>query len=134
MSQPSPLPHQPFALIPVYHWQGARLPLLDLEEDQRGGSTWLIYTREGEHCLIPLAWFIETPGLADDPRPFFTGLPCQIDPLDPVALTLTLSNLHSDGWRMIGRLDVNFTGRYADPTFEAALQPYLPPHYTLPTP
>ena len=134
MSQPLPFTYLPSALIPVYHWHGARPPMLDLDENQSGWSIWLLYTREGDCCLVPLSWLIETPGLADDPRASLTPLPCQIDPFDPEALALTLQFLQNDGWQLTGRLDFHFTGCYADSNFWSSLQPYLPPAHPLPNP
>ncbi len=114
--------HHLTALVPIYHWRGARPWLIDLESHQTGWLTALSLQREGDICLLPLAWEAETPedsSFYARQRPY-PGI--QTDALDSTAVTLTLAQLQQDGWQINGRLTIQFTGTDTDPNFQ---QTYL---------
>ncbi len=112
------LPHDS-AAVPVYHWRGARPFPLDLAEADTGAAALLLLARQGDVCLLPLAW---ERNLTDDRGP--SGRPFAADALDREAFQLMLADLERDGWRVAGRLDVRFNGRYADDGFwERTLAP-----------
>lgn len=104
------LPHDS-AAVPVYHWRGARPFLLDLSEADVGWATALVLARQGEVCLLPLAWDRNLPDVGLPARPFAA------DALDREALRLTLADLEGDGWGVSGRLEVRFVGQFAADDF-----------------
>lgn len=114
-----------FSFIPVYHWRGARPVLVDLEPSQRGWLVCLCLQREGDVCLLPLAWdtdaFMEEPNPDDNlPAPTF-----HTQAQDNTAVRLTLNNLQQSGWQINGRLTLHFTGCHTEPNFHQNTQHYL---------
>lgn len=114
------------SLTPVYHLHGARPDLLDLTEDQVGAMICLVFAREGDSCLLPLAWRYEQPEPSpDDPlRPF---RPFCRRALDVETMALAKADLEADGWHVTGRLELYFNGRYSEDNFWHYLQRYLHP-------
>ena len=96
------------AAVPVYHWRGARPFPLDLGEADTGAASLLLLAREGDVCLLPVS---REANLPPGPR---INLSFCIEAMDEEALRLTLGELASDGWRVVGRLEVRFTGHYAE--------------------
>lgn len=96
-----------FAAVPVYHWRGARPFPLDLGETDWGAAELLALAREGDVCLLPLS---REANLPPGPR---LNLSFCAEAADPEALQLVLGDLLGDGWRVVGRLNVRFTGLYA---------------------
>jgi hypothetical protein len=111
------------SLVPIYRWRGARPYLLDLDGYQVGWTIILVLTREGDCCLLPVAWQREHPDLDEERLPlpvhFYT------DAVDRESFDLTLADLERDGWQISGRLDVHFTGCQADPDFWQNVRAYL---------
>ncbi len=99
------------AAVPVYHWRGARPFPLALGERDTGAAVCLLLGREGDACLLPLSRQANVP---PGPR---TRLGFAAEALDEEALRLTLADLQADGWVVIGRLDVRFTGCFASDDF-----------------
>jgi hypothetical protein len=120
---------QPVALTPLYFWRGARPDLLDLSSDQTGWAVALVLSREGDCCLLPIAWLNETP--EQDYEDYLRFIPTaaanliQADALDRKALQLTLADLERDGWQVNGRLDIHFTGSAVAPDFWPTTLAYL---------
>lgn len=124
----STLAPQPAALIPLLHWRGAIPWLLDLDNSQTGWAISLVLTRQGECCLLPLAWLRDAPNWDDDrftPIPHTYSTAFAADALDSETLHLALADLEGEGWEVSGRLDAHFTGRLADPDFWPNLHSYL---------
>lgn len=113
------------SLVPVYHWRGARPWLVDLEPYQTGWLVCLCLQREGDVCLLPLAWEAEAmpeePCL-DDCLPFPT---LNTQALESTAVRLTLNDLQQSGWQINGRLTLHFTGCHTEPNFHQNTQHYL---------
>ncbi len=114
-----------FSLVPVYYWRGARFSLVDLEPHESGWLVCLALTREGENCLLPLAWdrsaaIEET--ITEDilPPPTF-----HTQAHDSTAVRLTLNELQQSGWQVNGRLTIHFTGCDTEPNFHQNTQTYL---------
>jgi hypothetical protein len=105
--------HHPVATVPVYHWYGARPFPLVLGEGDTGAAQWLLLNREGDACLVPISWQANVPAAP------WTRLGFHADALDEEALRLTLADLGADGWVVVGRLDIRFSGRFADDAFWA---------------
>ena len=102
---------QDIATVPLYHWRGARPWLLDLAEDEGGWLVCLCLQREGDCCLLPLAWEKTVVELAEAHPTIHTTA------LDSEAVQLTLSDMQRDGWHINGRLHLHFIGHQQDPTF-----------------
>ena len=93
------------AAIPLFYWRGAHPFPLTLTADDTGDASILVLGREGDICLMPLAWEQNIPAPFDShPRAFHA------DALDKTAINLTLHDLQSDGWQINGRLQLHFTG------------------------
>lgn len=114
------------SLVPVYYWCGARPHLTDLESDQTGWLTCLCLHREGDLCLLPLAWQVNAPDEDDPLTPNVFPYPTiTTKALDETAVSLTLHQLQQDGWRINGQLTLTFTGCDAVPDFTQAYRQYL---------
>lgn len=98
---------QPIAAVPVFHWRGARPFPLDLSPAETGTATLLLLTRQGNACLLPLAWDRNL-----DPVSDHTTLPLHAQALDLDAFKLTLAELRGDGWHVYGRVDIRFAGEF----------------------
>ncbi len=99
------------AVVPVYHWRGARPFPLDLGEGDTGAAELLALAREGDLCLLGLSREANLP-----PAPVHR-LAFHAAAVDAEALRLTLADLERDGWIVVGRFHVTFTGRFAAPDF-----------------
>ncbi len=116
---------QPCALIPVYHWRGARPWLLDLEPEQSGWLIGLCLHREGDICLLPLAWQINNLEEENqDPSPY-PHPQWHTAAHDQNAISLTLANMQRDDWQVQGHLTVHFSGRETRPDFNRQTRSYL---------
>jgi len=120
---------RPIALTPLYFWRGARPDLLDLDSDQVGWAIALVLSREGDCCLLPIAWLNEIAGQDHEDylrlNPAAAAHLIQANALDQEALQLTLSDLERGGWQVSGRLDVHFTGCVVTPDFWPSTRAYL---------
>ncbi|MFQ5420016.1 MAG: hypothetical protein ACE5EY_06600 [Anaerolineae bacterium] len=126
---------QASAAVPLYHWRGARPWLLDLESDQTGWLICLSLSREGDCSLLPIAWQegiadldTEIPAAPVHTPPSFPAPPIstlRTEALDSEAVSLMLADLRQDGWRVNGRLTLQFTGRDAEPDFQQNIETYL---------
>ena len=133
MSDDTPLHNSSFIIhnstvVPVYHWRGARPHPLDLDQDQSGWAVCLYLVRQGECCLLPIAW--QADGYQDEEEILQTScwLPAATfatQALDQEALSLTLGDLRRDGWAVNGRLVVTFTGTEVDSRFNERVEAYL---------
>lgn len=108
---------QATSFVPIYYWRGARPHLVDLEAHQTGWLVCLCLTREGDTCLLPLAW--EENSVCDNDRPPPTGPVVTLNTaaLDGTAVSLTLNDLQQAGWAVNGRLTIQFTGRETEAHF-----------------
>ena len=121
--------------VAVYHWRGARPWLLDLDSDQTGWLICLSLSREGDCSLLPIAWQegaaemdAELPAVPlHTPRPFPPPpIPTlRTEALDSEAVSLMLADLRQDGWRVNGRITLQFTGRDTEPNFQQIIETYL---------
>lgn len=126
MNDKSCLNHQPIGLIPIYHWRGAMPWLLELDSSQAGWVVTLLFGRQGECCLLPVAWLHDELGWDDDRLPpGYTHPNFAADALDDDLLKLALAELEGEGWEVRGRLELHFTGRLAEMEFWPHLQSYL---------
>ena len=108
------------AATPIFRWRGARPFLLDLQPDDTGSAILLALSRQGECCLLPVAWEQNLPSL-----PLHSPLTFHENALDQEAFHLTLSDLLTDGWQISGRIDIRFTGQYTIPNFWQTIQTNL---------
>jgi hypothetical protein len=115
------------AALPVYHWFGPRPELLDLAPDRRGWLICLSLQRDGDLCLLPLAWD-QLQHSQDDPRPRLTPLP----PATPHTQAFhrqqveqIVQQLVQDGWQVNGRLTLHFSGAESEPHFDQITHQYL---------
>ena len=115
---------QSVATVPLYRWRGARPEVLDLETDQQGALLCLLFGREGDCCLLPLAWRHEQvdPELDD---PLSPPLLLLERALSSEEMALAKADLEADGWHLQGRLNLYFTGRYTDNRFWQSVSPFL---------
>lgn len=120
---PSSLNLQPSSLFPAYHWRGARPHLLDLNAAQSGWAICLVLNREGDCCLLPVAWLHEQPD-PEEEDPLRPPYPIAGGAFDEATLQLTIAEFEQEGWEVTGRLDATFTGRETDPHFQQHLRPY----------
>ncbi|RMD51075.1 MAG: hypothetical protein D6835_03700 [Candidatus Thermofonsia bacterium] len=114
------------AIVPVYYFRGALPPLMDTEPDHNGWLICLSLSREGDTCLLPLAW--ESQQItADDPRPRLTPLQSttHTHALYSSAVKNTLAQLQNNGWHINGRLTIHFTGADTEPNFHQQTQSCL---------
>lgn len=114
-----------FDLIPVYHWRGARPLIADLDPIQTGWLVCLSLSREGDLCLLPLAWEETTP--EDDIMPVH-NIPAptiNTQAFQSTAITQTLADLKSAGWTVNGRFTITFNGKDTIPNFQQHIQQYL---------
>lgn len=116
---------QAIALAPIYHWRGARPWLLDLSEDEAGWMVTLCLQREGDCCLLPLAWQRGVPQTDLQPARPVPYPTINSEALDEGAAKLLLNDLRGDGWRVTGRLDWHFTGRETNAHFSEELFAFL---------
>ena len=81
--------------VPVYYLRGARLPIFDLDTEQRGQCDAILLQRDGDCALLPTR--IQCESL--DQQPFARHI-------DPETEQLTLSDLQRDGWEVFGRITI----------------------------
>ena len=116
---------QTTSLVPVYYWRGARPSLIDLDAHQTGWLVCLSLTREGDSCLLPLAWQADSVPDSQQPDQTIPVITTATTALDSTAVTLTLHDLQQVGWEINGRLTIQFTGQDADPHFTETNNSYL---------
>lgn len=115
---------QQTSFVPLWQWRGARPRLLDLDENQAGSLLCLLLVRDGDCCLLPLAWRYEQ--VAVEPRdPLQPTLPFAQAAIDGEAMRLAQSSLEQDGWRVSGRLDLHFHGLEATAHFWRQIETFL---------
>jgi hypothetical protein len=117
------VPAQSAALVPVLHWRGARSDILDLSRDQSGWVLALVLVREGDCCLLPVAWLYEQPAEVEEHLP--PGYPLEADALHSGAFKQTMIELDREGWQVSGRLEIHFTGQDVEPNFWPAVEAHL---------
>ena len=115
------------AALPVYHWYGPRPELLDLEPDRRGWLICLNLQRDGDLCLLPLAWD-QIQRSEDDLRPRLTPLPPptpHTQAFHQQQIQQTIQQLTAEGWQINGRITLHFTGTDTEPHFDQTIHQYL---------
>ena len=125
--KPSPFNPHPSSLIPLYLWHGARPRILDQPPEQAGRLVCLLFAREGECCLLPIAWHEELP----DPLqsvPWHQPQPLASGTLPPETMRYLEAILLGDGWQLTGRLLLQFTGREAVADFQQYINHLLNTH------
>ncbi len=110
-------------VLPIYHWFGARPRLLDLECSQQGWTLALLLQREGDCCLVPLAWLYEQPQSDDDRLP--NGWPLESEAIHESALNQLLRQWQLEGWEIRGRIEIRFMGTDTDPQFWPTIRSHL---------
>lgn len=114
------------SFVPLYYWRGSRPHIVDLQSDQTGWLTCLCLHREGDISLMPLAWQTQAPDEHHQLKPTEQPYPTiHTHALDNTAVTLTLQQLHQDGWQIQGQLTFTFTGCDAIANFEQTYRHYL---------
>ena len=119
-------PIQTTSFVPIYHWRGARPQLVDLEPDQTGWLTCLCLHRQGDLCLLPLAWQVDA--LDEHDTPTTTPHPhttIYTTALDAAAVSQTLQQLQQESWQISGQLTLTYTGRDTTANFEQTYSQYL---------
>lgn len=115
---------QPFSLVPLYQWRGARPRVLDLPPEQSGWLACLLLAREGDCCLLPLAWYEEQPDPWRD-VPWHEPQPLAAGALEQDMARLLEAMLLGDGWQLRGRLILDFTGCRAVANFREQIDMML---------
>jgi hypothetical protein len=115
------------SLRPLIHWRGWRPPILDSEDDERGGQVWLVLEREGDTALLPCAQvgylFYEPEhdgGLSWETVRMACGEAAYRDEIEA-----TVQALRADGWRVVGRLEATFSGCETEMDFWARTEAVL---------
>lgn len=113
--------------LPAVRWCGWRPPFLDHRADERGGHLVLVLEREGDVLLLPCAlvsycfafptW--ESWQEADAMREVWG------DGADAQTVALAVEQLEADGWRVTGRLVIEFVGALAEDGFWRQVQAVL---------
>ncbi len=109
--------------LPAYHWFGARPRLLDLERYEQGWALALVLQREGDCCLVPLAWLYEQPQSDDDRLP--DTWPLETEAVHETALNQILRQWQLEGWEVRGRIEIRFSGTDTDPQFWPTIRSHL---------
>lgn len=109
--------------LPTYHWFGARPRLLDLEQYEQGWALALILQREGDCCLVPLAWSYEQPHPEDDR--LSAGWPLDTEAVHESVLNQMLKQWQLEGWQVRGRIEIRFTGTETDLEFWPTVRSHL---------
>jgi len=115
--------NQASAIVPIYYFRGALPPIFDIAPDHDGWLTCLSLSRDGDTCLLPLAW--ETRQVTPDDARTETWPTSHSHSLSAEAVHLTLADLEQYGWQVNGRFTIHFTGAHTDPTFHQTIQQYL---------
>lgn len=120
-------PMQTAATLPIMRWSGWRPPFLQHEADQRAGHLVLLLEREGETMLLPCAqvgycfafptW--QASQEADAIRRIWG------DGAAAYVVEEALAQLEADGWRVVGRLLIEFVGVLAEDDFWSHVQAVL---------
>lgn len=113
--------------LPALRWCGWRPDFLKHERDERAGHLLLVLEREGDTMLLPcaqVAYCFAFPAWeaweeADALRRVWG------DGADSEMMEQAVSQLEADGWRVVGRLLVEFTGIDAEASFWPAVRAVL---------
>lgn len=114
-------------MLPAMRWCGWRPAFLDHRSDERGGHLLLLLEREGDTVLLPCAMmtycfaFPSWEGWqeADALRALWG------DGADAALLDRAVAELEADGWRVVGRLLIEFVGVDAEDRFWDAVRAVL---------
>lgn len=114
-------------MLPAMRWRGWQPPFLDHRPDERGGHLILVLAREGELMLLPCAqvsYCFAFPAWEDwreaDALQAIWG-----DGADAEVVQRTLDDLEAEGWRVQGRLMIEFIGALAEDGFWQQVQAVL---------
>ena len=118
---------QPSSLVPLYHWRGVPPPVLDLHPEQVGWLVCLLFAREGDCCLLPLAWYSEQPDPWRD-VPWHEPQPLAAGTVERGLVHTLQTMLLGDGWQLRGRMVLDFTGYEAVTNFGEQIDVVLGPH------
>src|SRR5690606_41117261 len=98
--------------------------VLDLPPEQSGWLVCLLLAREGDCCLLPLAWYEEQPDPWQD-VPWHEPQPLAVDVLEKDMAHMLETILVGDGWQLRGRLILDFTGCEAVANFREQIDAML---------
>lgn len=113
--------------LPVYYWYGPRPELFDLEPDRHGWLICLSFQRDGDLCLLPLAWD-QIQHSEDDQRPYLTPLPPatpHTEAYHQQQVRQIVQQLTAEGWQLNGRITLHFTGAESKPNVDQMIDQYL---------
>lgn len=114
-------------MLPALRWRGWRPPFLEHRADERGGHLVLVLEREGEMLLLPCAlvgYCFAFPAW-DDWREADALRSVWGDGADAQVVQRALDDLEADGWRVVGRLVIEFVGALAEDGFWQQVQAVL---------
>ncbi len=106
-------------VAPTMRWNGWRPSFLKHNSDQRAGHLLLVLDREGETMLLPCAqasYCFAFPAW-DDWAEADALRQAWGDGADADLLDQAVSSLEADGWRVVGRLVIEFAGVDAEADF-----------------
>jgi len=115
------------SLRPLIRWRGWRPGVLNFDDDERGGQVWLLLDREGETALLPCAevgYLFYAPEGEPEVEWETVRMACgEAAYRDEVEATVQA--LRADGWRVVGRLEARFVGRWTEEDFWARTEAVL---------
>lgn len=106
--------------LPLIRWRGWRPTFLDFQANQRGGQTLLLLARGDERALLPcveMGYVYYAPEGAEenigweDVKMIFAEAVFERD------LLAMVHSLESEGWTVVGRLEVAFIGCFTEQNF-----------------
>ena len=114
-------------MLPSLRWRGWRPPFLNHRSDERGGHLVLVLEREGELLMLPCAlvsYCFAFPAWENWQE---ADALCDVwgDGADAQMMQRALDELEADGWRVIGRLVIEFVGTLAEDGFWQQVQAVL---------
>lgn len=118
---------QTAATLPIMRWSGWRPPFLQHDADQRAGHLILMLAREGETMLLPCAQIAycfayptwQAAQEADAVRRIWG------EGANAYVVEEALAQFEADGWRVVGRLEVEFVGILSEDDFWPHVQAVL---------
>jgi hypothetical protein len=115
------------AVRSLVRWRGWRPPVLDFEDDERGGQVWLVLDREGDTALLPCAqvgYLFYEPEDGDGPDWDMVQMACG-EAAYRDEIEASVQSLRADGWRVLGRLEATFVGCWTEDDFWARTEAVL---------
>lgn len=115
------------SLRPLIRWRGWQPKVLDFEDDECGGQVWLVLEREGETALLPCAevgYLFYAPDGEQELEWETVRMACG-EAAYRDEIEATVQTLRADGWRVTGRLEARFVGRWTEEEFWAHTEAVL---------